>query len=188
MEERFTSLSGCQVFSKLEMSHTYNQIKLDEEAQKYVVVNTPKGLNMFTRFAFGIHSAVAIFQKILSNLLSGLPHVAVFLDDVVVGGKDREQHDALLEEILRRMCQAGLCLNREKYQLRLSMVTYLGHAVSGHGIEPTSEKTRAIIQAPSSTNKKSLKASLGLLNYYGKFLRNIATVLAHLHILFREGQ
>lgn len=63
VEELFSTLSGCQVFNKLDMSHAYNQIQLDEPSQKYVVVNTPRGLKMFTRLAFGIHSAVAIFGR-----------------------------------------------------------------------------------------------------------------------------
>ena len=63
-------------------------------------------------------------------------------------------------------------------------MTYLGHVVSNRGIEPTADKTRA----PSPTGKKSLKTCLGLINYYGRFLKHIATVLAPLHMLLREGQ
>ncbi|XP_045124043.1 uncharacterized protein K02A2.6-like isoform X1 [Portunus trituberculatus] len=166
VEELFASLSGCCVFSKLDMSHAYNQIELDKESQKYVVVNTPRGLKRYKRLAFGIHSAVAIFQKILSTLLAGLPQVTVFLDDVVVGGKNQEEHDTLLKEVLRRMCHAGLRLNKKKCQLRLSQVTYLGHNISERGIEPTDEKTKAILDAPPPEDKKSLRAWLGLLNYY----------------------
>ncbi|XP_045116421.1 uncharacterized protein K02A2.6-like [Portunus trituberculatus] len=188
VEELFASLSGCCVFSKLDMSHAYNQIELDKESQKYVVVNTPRGLKRYKRLAFGIHSAVAIFQKILSTLLAGLPQVTVFLDDVVVGGKNQEEHDTLLKEVLRRMCHAGLRLNKKKCQLRLSQVTYLGHNISERGIEPTDEKTKAILDAPPPEDKKSLRAWLGLLNYYSKFLDNIATILSPLYLLLRDRQ
>ena len=81
------------------MSNAYNQIPMDKNTQKCVVVNTPRGLRMYTRLAFGIHSAAAICQKILSSLLSGIPQVAVYLDDVVIVGRDQRQHDELLAQV-----------------------------------------------------------------------------------------
>lgn len=188
IDELFSVLSGCKVFSKLDMSNAYNQIQLDENSQKYVVVNTPRGLRMYTRLAFGIHSAVAIFQKILSSLLSGIPQVAVYLDDVVIGGRDQGQHDELLEQVLRRMSQAGLRLNRRKCQLGLTQVTYLGHTISEQGIKPTDEKIRAIVEAPAPSDKRTLKSWLGMLSYFSKFLHNVATVLAPLYQLLKESQ
>ncbi|KAK4328659.1 hypothetical protein Pmani_000967 [Petrolisthes manimaculis] len=187
-DELFALLSGCSVFSKLDMSHAYNQIELEEESQRYVVINTTKGLKQYTRLAFGIHSAVAIFQRMLSNLLAGLPHVTVFLDDVVVGGVTEAEHDSTLREVLRRMSASGLRLNRAKCQLRLPEVTYLGHRVSSKGVEPTDDKTQAIVQAPAPTDVKSLRAWLGLINYYSRFLKNLASILSPLYKLLKDGQ
>lgn len=62
VEELFTSLSECKAFSKLDKSQAYHQIELDEISQKYGVMNTHQGLVMFTRLAFGIHSALSIFS------------------------------------------------------------------------------------------------------------------------------
>ena len=155
IDELFSVSSGCKVFSKLDLSNAYNQIQMDENSQKYVVVNTPRGLRMYTRLAFGIHSAVAIFQKILSNLLSGILQVAVYLDDVVIGGRDPSQHDELLAQVLRRMSQARLRLNKRKCQLGLTQVTYLGHTISEQGIKPTQEKIWAIVEAPAPSDKRT---------------------------------
>ena len=69
IEDLFASLPGGKVFSKLDLSHAYQQLKLDEESQKYCTINTSKGLYQFKRLLFGIASAPAIFQRTMENLL-----------------------------------------------------------------------------------------------------------------------
>ena len=65
-------------------------------------------------------------------------------------------------------------------------VVYLGHKIDRDGLHPTDEKVRAIQDAPHPTNVKELRAWLGLLNYYGRFLCNLSTTLAPLHVLLRK--
>ncbi|KAK4302111.1 hypothetical protein Pmani_025774 [Petrolisthes manimaculis] len=86
------------------------------------------------------------------------------------------------------MSASGLRLNRAKCQLRLPEVTYLGHRVSSKGVEPTDDKTQAIVQAPAPTDVKSLRAWLGLINYYSRFLKNLASILSPLYKLLKDGQ
>lgn len=62
MEDLFAAISGGKQFSKLDMSHAYQQILLDEESKKHVTVNTHRGLFMYNRLPFGVASAPAIFQ------------------------------------------------------------------------------------------------------------------------------
>lgn len=62
-------------------------------------------------------------------------------------------------------------------------VTYLGHKVSKEGIQPMDDKVEAITNAPSPTNVSELKSYLGLINYYQKFLPNLSSLLAPLHLI-----
>ncbi|XP_043216459.1 uncharacterized protein K02A2.6-like isoform X6 [Amphibalanus amphitrite] len=166
VDELLPKLSGCAVFSKLDLRQAYNQVELSPESQKLATINTSKGLYSFVRLAYGIHSAPAIFQRIMTSLLAGIPHVTVFLDDVLVGGRDVAEHDRALREVLSRMSSAGLRLNKKKCSLRVPDVTYLGYRISGSGVHPTSEKQRAILEAPAPADVSQLRAWLGLLNYY----------------------
>ena len=69
-----------------------------------------------------------------------------------------------------------------------SSVTYLGHQIDAEGLHPLPEKVRAITEAPSSTNPKQLKAYLGLLTYYAKFLLNLSFLLSPLyHLLTKDS-
>ena len=77
-------------------------------------------------------------------------------------------------------------LKKEKCVFMVPSVEYLGHSISKEGLQPTAEKVRAITEAPQPTNVSELKAFLGLVNYYGKFMQNLSTVLAPLYTLLKK--
>ena len=108
IEDLFAKLAGGKTFTKFDMSQAYQQLLLDEESRKYVVINTHRGLFRYNRLPFGVSSAPGIFQRAMENLLQGIPGVVVYIDDVLVTGKSEEQHLAALEETLKRLREAGL--------------------------------------------------------------------------------
>jgi hypothetical protein len=186
VEDLFATLAGGQTFTKLDMSHAYQQLLLDEDSKQYVTVNTHKGLFKYNRLVFGVASSPSIFQRTMDNLLQNIPHVAVYLDDILVTGKTEEEHLRNLDQVLKRMKEAGLRLKRSKCVFQAPSVTYLGHRISAQGLSPMTEKVRAIKEAPSPKNVAELRSFLGLVNYYGKFLPELSTVLAPLYQLLHK--
>lgn len=186
VNDLYASLAGGETFTKLDLSHAYLQLQLDEGSRDYVTINTHKGLFRYTRLPYGISVAPSIFQRALECVLAGIPRVCIFLDDILVTGKTRDEHVANLRLVLNRLDQAGLKLNNKKCEFFNEAVVYLGHKIDRNGLHPTDEKVTAIQDAPSPTNVKELRSWLGLLNYYGRFLRNLSTTLAPLHILLRK--
>ena len=186
IEDLFASLSGGTIFSKLDLKHAYLQVPLDEESKKYTTINTSKGLFQYNRLPFGIASAPSLFQRIMENILSDIPKVSVYLDDILVTGKDSAEHLYNLHRVLQRLESAGLTLKKSKCTFEVSSVEYLGHIIDAKGLHPSESKVRAIRDAPSPTNITELKSFLGLLNYYHKFLPNLATTLAPLHQLLHK--
>ena len=79
-----------------------------------MVINTHKGLFRYSRLPFRVSSAPGIFQRVMENLLQDIPGVVVFIDDVLITGPDESCHMVALEEVLRRMEQAGLRLSKGK--------------------------------------------------------------------------
>lgn len=188
MEDMIASLAGGEKYSKLDMSHAYQQIVLDEESRKYVRVNTHKGLFTYTRLPFGVSSSPAIFQRTMEGVLQGIEKVAVYLDDILLTGKDDEDHIHTLGLVSQRLEDAGLRLKQSKCQFMEKEVTFLGHQVDATGLHPLPAKVRAVQEAPASTSVTELKAYLGLLIFYNKFLPNLSTLLAPLHKLLRKDE
>lgn len=177
VEDLFTTLSGCSSFSKLDMSHAYLQIVMDENSKQYLTINTHKGMFTYNRLPFGVASAPAIFQRTIEGLLQGLTHVAVYLDDILVTGVTDEEHLQTLDAVLTRLQDAGLRLKRDKCEFLQKEVRYLGHLVDAQGLHPLKDKVQALTEAPCPTNVTELKAYLGLLNYYNKFPPNLSSIL-----------
>ena len=101
IEDLLASLAGGKTFTKLDLSHAYLQVKLDEESKKCVTVNTHKGLFQCQRLLFGVASAPAIFQRLMESLLQGLPGVCIYLDDILVTGISDEEHLHKLSKVLQ---------------------------------------------------------------------------------------
>ena len=186
VEDLFATVAGGKFFTKLDMSHAYQQIELDDASKQYVVINTHKGLFRFNRLPFGVSSAPAIFQRVMESLLQGIPGVGVYLDDILVSGKTEKAHLEVLEQVLDRLEEAGLRLNRGKCVFMTDSVAYLGHIVDAQGLHPDPDKVRAVVEAPQPRCVSELKSFLGLLAYYSKFLPDLATVLAPLYALLRR--
>ena len=122
----------------------------------------------------------------METLLQGIPHVSVFLDDILVTGASEADHLRNLAEVLQRLSSAGMCLKRSKCRFMLQEVEYLGHRISKNGLHPTIEKARAISDIPTPTNVTQLKSFLGIVNYYSKFLPSLSSTLALLYRLLQK--
>ena len=74
-ESLFATLSGGRIFSKIDLSHAYQQVLLDNASQELVTITTHRGLYCYTRLPFGVASAPSLFQRIMDTVLRGLPNV-----------------------------------------------------------------------------------------------------------------
>lgn len=136
---------------------------------------------------YGARPCVGLFQRDMENLLKGLPGVCVFLDNILVTGKDAAEHLYNLRKVLSVLQNNGLCLKCEKCQFLLHKVEYLGFQVSAGVVHPTPAKVVAIKNAPCPTNVSELRALVGLVNYYTRFIPRLADQLAPLYKLLRKG-
>ena len=185
-DDLFSSLAGGQRFSKLDLSQAYQQMRMEEDSQHFLTLNTHQGLYQYTRLPFGIASAPAIFQRAMDTILQGIPHTVCYIDDILVTGDTEEEHLRNLEEVLRRLQHYGIRVKRRKCSFLQESVEYLGHRIDGEGLHTTPRKVEAVQLAPTPRNQKQLRSFLGLLQYYGKFIPNMSTTLNPLNALLRK--
>ena len=176
------------VFVKLDLKSAYQQLPLDPDSQQYVTINTRRSLYRYKRLPFGIASFPAIFQRTMDIILQGLEHIAGIQDDILITGQDDEQHIMNLNLVLKRLDDYGLRLQLNKCKFMQRSVTYMGFIISAEGISPTEDKIEAIKQAPRPENTTQLRAFLGMVNYHGKFIRNLSSILQPFNQLLQSNQ
>ena len=187
IDDLFSQLAGGKHFSKLDLANAYLQIALDEESKQYVVINTHKGLYRYNCLPFGIHSAPVIFQRTIESILKSIPHVSVYIDDILVTGSMEAGHLQTLDRVLTQLYAAVVRLRQDKCAFMLKQVDYLGHSISAEGLKPSEDKVKAISKAPAPTNLTQLRSFLGMVNYYGKFLKGLSSMLAPLYSLLQNN-
>ncbi|XP_052749157.1 uncharacterized protein K02A2.6-like [Galleria mellonella] len=186
LNELCASLHGCRYFSKLDLSQSYNQFLLDDQSQEYTCINTHKGLFVYTRLVFGLANAPALFQRAMVQLLNGIDGVVCFLDDVLIAASTPELHWERVEQVLIRLRDAGLILQKSKCYFLQEKVEYLGFIIDREGIHKNPDKIRAIIDVKVPMNTKQLKSFLGIVNFYHSFIPQAAALLVPLHTLLRK--
>ena len=179
------NLAGSVLFSSLDAESGFWQIPLEPESQKLTTFISPFGRFCFQRLPFGITSASEIFQRKMQELLEGHEGVEVIVDDILVHGRTREEHDTRLKRVLETVNKSGMKLNYQKCQFRKAELTYFGHVVGADGIKPAPEKVRALEDMPAPTKVEELRRVLGMINYLGRFVSNLSTLAKPMSDLFK---
>ena len=107
----------------------------------------------------------------------------MYIDDKLVTGSSEQEHLDNLAQVLQRLEAAGM---KEKCEFLVPAVAYLGHVISAEGLRTSDVKVKAIVDAPAPRNVTELRSFLGLVNYYGKFLPDLATTLSPLYSLLQK--
>jgi hypothetical protein len=105
------------------------------------------GLKRYKRLIFGLSSASEIYQYVIQQVLQGIPGARNISDDIIIFGKDQENHNQQLELTLARVAERGLTLNREKCVFSVPELVFFGHKVSAAEISPDEKKVDAVKQA-----------------------------------------
>ena len=137
-------LAEAKIFSKIDCNSAFWQRKLSEDSRLLTTFITPFGRFCFNRLAYGISTGTEQFQKVMTDLLGDIDGVEVQIDDVLVHSKDQAQHNNRLNQVLNRLAQSKITLNKVKCEFSVSKVKVLGHIVSSEGIAADPEKIEAI--------------------------------------------
>ena len=187
-DDLFASLAGGKQFTKLDLSQAYQQLQLDEDSVKYATINTHRGLYQVNRLPFGIASAPAMFQQLMDTILQGIPHVICYIDDILVTGSNTAEHLQNLTTVFKRLENHGIRMKKSKCEFLQVSVYYLGHKIDAEGLHAIPSKVDAIVDAPEPQNLQELRSFLGLLNYYGKFIPNLSSLIHPLNSLLQQDR
>ncbi|KAK0424201.1 hypothetical protein QR680_008545 [Steinernema hermaphroditum] len=185
-EELFQASNGGKQFSKLDLKEAYLQLPLDEQSKKYMTINTHKRLLQYQSIPFGVASAPAIFQRVMETMLQGLEGVIVYLDDITITAPNAEEHLQRLEEVLKRLQDYGFRVKKEKCEFLRDRVEFLGHTVCNKRISTSPTKVEAMLKMPAPKDLKEVESFLGMVQYYAKFIPQLASMAVPLNALRKK--
>ncbi|UYV69068.1 K02A2.6-like [Cordylochernes scorpioides] len=162
LEHELAQLNEAKIFSRLDANSGFWQIKLSEESQTLTTFITPFGRYKFKRLPFGISSAPKHFPKRMPAILRGVNGIICHMDDILIFAKRKEEHDETLREVLRRLKNSGITLNKEKCQFGVSNITFLGHYIDENGIKADEKKVKAIAEMKLPTDVHGVQRFMGM--------------------------
>jgi RNase H-like domain found in reverse transcriptase/Reverse transcriptase (RNA-dependent DNA polymerase) len=183
------SLAGAVYFSTFDLSQGFYQLAIKQEHRGCTAFVTDKGQYQKCKLPMGLKISPSAFSRMMTIALAGLNYenCFVYLDDIIVFGKNLEQHNRNLIMVLDRLRKVNLKLNPEKCVFMKKSVLYLGHSISDKGIKPDPSKLESIRNYPIPKNADELKRFVALANYYRKFVRNFSILAAPLNKLQKKG-
>ena len=174
VEHLLAGIQGAKLFSKLDANSGFHQIPLDEASQVFTTFITPQGRYCYRRLPFGISSAPEYFQKRMMEVLDGLSGVICMIDDILVFGATRKEHNDRLLATLERINKAGITLNRSKCQFSKSRIHFCGYIVDSSGVSPDPARVDALTRMPACQDVSGVRRFLGMANQLGRFSPNLA--------------
>jgi ribosomal protein S27AE len=188
VDEVLQSMNGSKVFSKIDLRSGFHQIELEEGSRSITTFSCHLGLFRYKRLMFGISSAPELFQHIIQQVLVGCEGCENISDDLIIHGKDDEDHDKHLIGVIEKLMEKGLTINLSKCLIRLPEVEFFGHNLSGRGIAPTQDRVKAVAEARKPNSVAEVRSFMGLVNFSGRFIQNLATLAEPLRKLTRQGE
>ena len=188
LDDILMRLNGAKVFSKLDLNSGYHQLELDESSRNITAFSTHIGLRRYKRLNFGVTCAAELFQNHIAEAIAGVPNALNTSDDIMVYGRDQEEHDRALEGVLQALTSRNLTLNKSKCEFNKESIEFYGFVFGKDGISPDAKKIEAVQKMETPTSAKEVRSFLGLTNYVARFIPQYATVTKPLRDLTKKNK
>lgn len=179
-------LAGSKRFSTIDLSNAFFHIELDENSRHVTNFYSGEGFYRYKRLPFGLCNAPDVFQMAMETILKECEGVFIYLDDILVHGKSRGEHDTNLAAVLDRLKIHNVKLNQDKCKFNVKSCVFLGFRIDKNGCHVTEDRIEAIKAFRCPQNLAEIRSFLGLMNYVDKFIVNRADKVQSLQKMIRE--
>ncbi|GJV80732.1 putative nucleotidyltransferase, ribonuclease H, partial [Tanacetum coccineum] len=190
IDDLFDQLQGSQFFSKIDLRSGYHQLRVHEDDIPKTTFRTRYGYFELTVMPFGLTNAPAVFVDLMNIVCRPYLNkfVIVFIDDILIYSKTREEHEALLGLVLELLKKEKLYAKFSKCEFWLREVQFLGHVINGDGIHVDPSKIKAVKNWKSPRTPSEVRSFLGLDGYYRRFIEDFSKIAKPLTVLTQKSK
>ncbi|GJU11279.1 putative nucleotidyltransferase, ribonuclease H [Tanacetum coccineum] len=178
IDDLFDQLQGSSVYSKIDLRSGYHQLRIKEEDIPITAFRTRYGHFEFQVMSFGLTNAPAVFMDLMNRVCKPYldKFVIVFIDDILIYSKDKEEHGEHLKIILELLKKEQLYAKFSKCDFWLDSVQFLGHVIDNKGVHVDPAKIEAIRNWAAPTTPTEVRQFLGLAGYYRRFIEGFSLI------------
>ncbi|GJT20491.1 putative reverse transcriptase domain-containing protein [Tanacetum coccineum] len=190
IDDLFDQLQGSSVYSKIDLRSGYHQLRIREEDIPITAFRTRYGHFEFQVMSFGLTNAPAVFMDLMNRVCKPYldKFVIVFIDDILIYSKSKEDHEEHLKIILGLLKKEKLYAKFSKCDFWLDSVQFLGHVIDSKGVHVDPSKIEAIKNWTAPTTPTEVRQFLGLAGYYRRFIEGFSLIAKPLTKLTQKNK
>ncbi|GJY26746.1 putative reverse transcriptase domain-containing protein [Tanacetum coccineum] len=178
IDDLFNQLQGSSVYSKIDLRSGYHQLRVREEDIPKTAFRTRYGHYEFQVMPFGLTNAPAVFMDLMNRVCKPYldKFVIVFIDDILIYSKNKQEHEEHLKLILELLKKEELYAKFSKCEFWIPKVQFLGHVIDSEGIHVDPAKIESIKDWTSPKSPTEIRQFLGLAGYYRRFIEGFSKI------------
>jgi hypothetical protein len=189
IQDLFDQVRGARVFSKIDLWSGYHQIKIKKEDVPKTAFVSRYRHHEYLVVPFGLTNAPVIFMNLMNKIF--MPYldkfVIVFIDDMLIYSKEKEEHAKHLRIALQILREHQLYAKFSKCEFWLDQVEFLGHVISKEGIAVNPSKVASDLEWEAPKNVKQIRGFLGMAGYYRRFIEGFSKIAGPMTKLLRKN-
>ncbi|GJV89756.1 putative reverse transcriptase domain-containing protein [Tanacetum coccineum] len=178
IDDLFDQLQGSSVYSKIDLRSGYHQLKVREEDVSKTAFRTQRLPSEFQVMPFGLTNAPAVFMDLMNRVCKPYldKFVIVFIDDILIYSKSKQEHEEHLKIILELLKKEELYAKFSKCEFWIPKVQFLGHVIDNKGIHVDLAKIESVKDWASPKTPTEIRQFLGLAGYYRRFIEGFSKI------------
>ncbi|UYV80232.1 K02A2.6-like, partial [Cordylochernes scorpioides] len=185
--ELLHQIPKADYYTVLDVKSAYWHVPIANECRDLLVMATPFGKFRYNRLPFGLNISAQIFVEMMTNIFKNSFRNVTYVDDLLIYADSIEEHNEKLKGILEIARRNNIKFDLTKAQICKKEVSFLGHMISKNGIDPEPNKVDKVINLKKPEDKKSLQRVMGLYNYLGKFIPNLAASTSNIRGILKKN-
>ncbi len=178
IEDQLRGLKDAVIFSQIDLQKGFYQLDIDENDREKTAFTLPMGHYEYCKVPLGLINSPKFFQRVMQEILDGIKNIRIFMDDILIFGKNEQEHFQTVKTVLTKLHNEGARINYEKSKFGVHEVKFLGMIIDKNGIKPETSKLELYINEDPPRTLKKLQRFVGILNWYRRFLPNLSSKIS----------